>query len=412
MPPAQDDQSKPDALIARAIAAGRAAFGADFRPVRAAVAPGRIELLGNHVDYNGGPVLAAAIDRSVVVAVDDAGAPGEVAAVASDVSPDLFAVSRADAVGWRSTGVEPGPADYLRGTVAALLARGAEPRDGVRLSIAGDVPLGFGMSSSAALCVALVNALSSAPLAPREIVLTAQEAEHRAGTPCGTMDQSASVAGEVILYDGADDSFTRLTPDLDRYSFAVADSGVTRSLGTSSYSVRVEESNEALEILRSHLTQDIPSLGQITTEQWQEIERHGESWLPPPLFARVRHVVSECERVRKGIAAVEQGDWPTFGQLMVESGRSSATDYAISHPRVEELVALVLTEDGVLGARMMGGGEGGPALILAEAAALPALEQALRRSYYQGHGIDKRDEVLQACRFGPGARVIELHQGG
>jgi galactokinase len=122
----------------------------------------------------------------------------------------------------------------------------------------------------------------------------------------------------------------------------------------------------------------------------------------------VRHVFTECERVRVGIDAVEQNDWMAFGRLMIESGRSSAGDYEISHPRVEELVAEVLKGEGVLGARMMGGGEGGPALILLQREALPALERRLRAGYFRRHAMNDRDELIQACRFGAGARVIQL----
>ena len=395
-------------LVDRALAAGQQAFGRAFRPSFASVAPGRLELLGNHVDYNGGPVLAAAIDRVVAIVVDERGRPNEVTAVAGDVSPKLLHVAIGDSGDWRSPGGEPDPAAYLRGAVASLLSRGQQVKSGLRLSIAGDVTLGFGMSSSAALCVALVNVLSSQQLEPKEIVLTAQEAEHRAGTPCGTMDQSASVAGNIIRYDGADDSFTMLEPDLGEYVFAVADSGVTRSLGTSSYGVRVEEAGRAVTLLRQHLQTDLTSLGQLTGSQWRAIELHGDAWLPAPLFARVRHVFTECERVRVGIDAVEQNDWTAFGRLMIESGRSSAGDYEISHPRVEELVAEVLKGEGVLGARMMGGGEGGPALILLQREALPALERRLRAGYFRRHAMNDRDELIQACRFGAGARVIQL----
>jgi len=395
-------------LLHQARAAGREAFGPDFAPTAGSIAPGRLELLGNHVDYNGGPVLAAAIDRVVLVLFDLNGPPSEIAAVAPDVSADTIRLSVDDLDGWRSPGGEPDPTAYLSGAVSALRARGHEIEGGHRLSISGSVTLGFGMSSSAALCVAVVNALSAQRLEPHEVVLTAQEAEHRAGTPCGTMDQSASVAGNVIRYDGADDSFTVLEPDLGDYVFAVADSGVTRALGTSSYGMRVEEAKQAVTLLREHLRTDLTALGQLTESQWHEIEWHGEVWLPPPLFARVRHVYTECVRVRLGLEAVEHADWPRFGALMTESGRSSAGDYEISHPMVEELVAEVLRQERVLGARMMGGGEGGPALILVQREALPTLDQRLRAGYFHRHGMTERGDLIQACHFGPGARVVKV----
>ena len=408
--PAMDlPANEPDltALFERIRGAGRNAHGDSWHPSHASIAPGRLELLGNHVDYNGGPVLAAAIDRVVAVLFDQGGDAGEIRAVAGDVSSDRITIPYGEARDWQSRGGEPDPRAYLFGAVAALLGRGHELRDGLRVAIGGDVPLGFGISSSAAFCVAAVTAIAALSLEPHAVVLTAQEAEHRAGTPCGRMDQTASVAGNVIRYDGADDSFTVLRPDLGSKVFAVADSGVSRSLGTSSYPQRVAESREALRLLRERLGAELTALGQLTGEQWAEIERHGESWLPPPLFARVRHVYMECERVRAGMAAMERADWEEFGQLMTESGHSSATDYEISHPRVEELAAEIRAVEGVLGARMMGGGEGGPALMLLHREALAAVESSLRAGYYRRYGMADRGDLIQPCRFGPGARIIE-----
>ena len=138
------------------------------------------------------------------------------------------------------------------------------------IAIAGDVPIGFGVSSSAALCVSLALALADGFAGPEEIVLLAQEAEHRAGTPCGTMDQSASVAGGVIAFDGATLGVERLSPSLGDHVFAVADSGVERSLGTSSYPRRVAESREALRTRAAALREEIPHLARSPSEQLAE----------------------------------------------------------------------------------------------------------------------------------------------
>ncbi len=402
------DDSFWNVLFARIGETGRAAFGRSWRPARVSVAPGRLELLGNHLDYNGGPVLAAAIDRVVAIAFDLGGKVGELHALAADVSTDIRSISLLAAQGWESSGGEPDPSAYILGVLAALHNHEHAIRDQLRITIAGNVPLGFGISSSAALCVALVNALAMRTLPASEVVLIAQEAEHRAGTPCGTMDQTASVAGNVIRYDGADDSWEPVITDLGNHTFAVADSGVSRSLGTSSYSTRVEEALESLSILRERVDPDLSALAQLSGAQWTEIQRHGEAWLPAPLFARVSHIVSERERVRKGITAVERRDWRTFGKLMTASGRSSATDYEISHPRVEELAAKIRAIDGVHGARMMGGGEGGPALILLRKDALPRIERILRDGYYRHYEMADQYNLIQPCQFGAGAKVINF----
>jgi len=388
----------------RAIAFGRAAFGAGWTPLRWAIAPGRLELLGNHVDYNGGPVLAGAIDRTVAIGI----APrpdGVIRAVAGDVTPTPWMVDPATLGDWHADEKEGTPDAYARGIIATLRARGIALR-GADLAIAGDVPLGFGMSSSAALCVGLVLALADADLSPRDTVIVAREAEHRAGAPVGAMDQSASVAGGIILFDGATTTFQQLQPDLGDLAFAVADSGVQHSNATSSYPTRVQESQEALAILREKLGTDLPSLGEIDAAQWAKIEAQGEAWLPAPLFARVRHVVTEVRRVRAGIAAVETSDWVAFGRLMTASGHSSATDYAISDPRVEDLVAEMNALPGVLGARMMGGGEGGPALALIERARAEAIGEALAGGFFaRNPSATPEAERFQVCVFGPGAHL-------
>jgi len=394
----------------RASAAGRAAYGAEWRPARRAVAPGRIELLGNHLDYNGGPVLAAAIDRVMVVLVEDGAGEPAIETVAADIAGRPRAMlNPATLHDWRNQSPPPGPFDYVRGTIAGVLARpDLALRAPARLAFAGDVPIGFGLSSSAALCVGLALALTREPPPPKETVLLAQEAEHRAGTPCGSMDQSASVAGGVIRYDGATLAIEQLHPNLGGLVFAVADSGVERALGASSYPLRVAESARALEIARVALGTPLPYLAALTVDQLALLSALPESEFPPTLRARARHVVTETERVERGIVALRAGDWPTFGALMTASGRSSAGDYAISHPRVEELVAEILAVPGVLGARMMGGGEGGSVLALLPRAQLADLDGALRRGYYARYGMAMRAGLVQACSFANGAEVVHI----
>ena len=297
----------------------------------------------------------------------------------------------------------------MRGLLAGLQAAersSLRPRLPASIAIAGDVPIGFGVSSSAALCVSLALALADGFSGPEEIVLLAQEAEHRAGTPCGTMDQSASVSGGVIAFDGATLAVERLSPSLGDLVFAVADSGVKRSLSTSSYPLRVAESRQALELARRQLGVTVPHLAAITQEQLDALDRAGV--LPEPLLKRVRHVVEETARVAEGRAAMIAGDWTRFGHLMTASGRSSATLYEISHPRVEQLVAEALTVEGTLGARMMGGGEGGAALVLLSRDAVPRLEETLRSGYYARYGMADRDGLIHICAFAPGAAYIPI----
>jgi galactokinase len=397
------------ASLGRAVRSAREAFGPAWKPDGAAAAPGRIELLGNHIDYNGGPVLAAAIDRFIVVAIArEPGREQTVRAIASDAPEEAVATLDVHALaGWSNASPPPRSLDYVRGLLTGLQMperASLRPRLPASIAIAGDVPIGFGVSSSAALCVSLALALADGFSAPEEVVLLAQEAEHRAGTPCGTMDQSVSISGGVIAFDGATLAVERLAPRLGELVFALADSGVKRSLGSSSYPLRVAESHQALELARRQLGTAIPHLATITHEQLDALDR--DHVLPETLLRRVRHVVEETTRVAAGRAAMAAGDWTRFGQLMTASGRSSATLYEISHPRVEELVAETLTVEGILGARMMGGGEGGAALALISRDAVPRLEETLRSGYYARHDMADRDGLIHTCAFAPGATYI------
>lgn len=401
--------------VNRTIATGREAFGAAWTPSRLAIAPGRIELLGNHVDYNGGSVLAAAIDRFIVVAAaDDTGDAPIVNAVFADApEKNPATLDAGDLRDWCNPSSPPTSIDYVRGLLAGLHERPSlSPRLPAAIAVAGDIPIGFGLSSSAALCVGLALALAAGFASPSQIVLLAQEAEHRAGTPCGTMDQSASVAGGVIAFDAATLGVERLSPALGDLVFAVADSGVDRALGASSYPRRVEESNRALDLARVAIDPDLPNLAALSAEDLEELTEF--RILPEPLASRTRHIVEETARVAAGRAAMLASDWPGFGRLMTASGRSSANLYEISHPRVEALVAEALSVEGVLGARMMGGGEGGAALMLLPRETLPWLERTLRKGYYREFGMANRPGLIHPCRFAPGATVIpwiEPHPG-
>ncbi|MEJ7761210.1 MAG: galactokinase family protein [Thermomicrobiales bacterium] len=390
------------AIERRAEELGQASFGPSWAMSRLARASGRIELIGNHLDYNGGPVLAAAIDRQTLV-LGGPGTPGTVEVVFADRASGIESIDVTATAGWSGSGNQIVPADYARGVVAALTGRGVSMTGASRLVVAGDVPFGLGVSSSAALCVALTMALAATRPSDLDVVLIAQEAEHRAGTPCGTMDQSASVAGGVILYDGATSEFRHLRPDLGAFTFLLADSGVDRSLAASVYPDRVREAAETLARVNALLKKNHRHLARVSVPAYETVERSGA--LPPVLLSRLAHVVSETARVAMATKSLRGGDWLEFGRLMSESGRSSAGDYDVSHPRVEELVALLLRQPGVAGARMMGGGGGGSVLALVRSADVGSITAALDAGYHAPHGLLARTDRVLACRFGPAAGV-------
>ncbi len=386
----------------RASESGRDLYGQQWVLSRRSHASGRIELVGNHLDYNGGPVLAAAIDRQTTV-LAGAGDPTRVEIIFADRGSMVETIDVAETADWRSPGGAIRPLDYARGVLAALDARGIALHSTTRMVVAGDVPFGLGVSSSAALTVALTLALAAERPDDMTTVLVAQEAEHRAGTPCGTMDQSASVAGGVILYDGATSAVQRLTPELGEFTFLLADSGVDRSLAASVYPDRVRESADALTQVNALLKTNHRYLAAVSVSAFETVERSGA--LPPVLLSRLAHIVSETARVSMATKSLRGGDWLEFGRLMTESGRSSASDYDVSHPRVEELVALLLRQPGVAGARMMGGGGGGSVLALVRNRDVEAIATTLGDAYHGPHGLRDRPDRVLACRFGPAADV-------
>lgn len=390
-----------DQLRSRARRAGKRAYGEEWLIDGWTIAPGRIELIGNHTDYNGGPVLAGAIDRVMVMAAGPIQDSQAIGIAAADVRAKPARCYPTDLVDWRSTPNDRGPIVYVKGIVAALIARGIPVRTGVGLAVSGDIPPGFGMSSSAALCLAGILALTADDIEPYEMVAIAREAEHRAGAMVGAMDQSASLAGGVIRFDGRDNSFVQIDPNLRNYVFAVAESGVKRSLRISAYGTRVTETQEAVNTLNRAYHLDLPHLAALVPH-WDEIQPTIGEYLSETLIARARHIVTETLRVDAAEEAVRNENWALFGQLMNESGASSAGDYDISHPVVEELVAHIRAQNGVLGARMMGGGNGGPALVLLEQDAIDSIRASLD-SFYLKHPIRNPERAFYTCSFGPGA---------
>ena len=398
-----------DRLAALAIeveAIGRRSWGGSWTPEQRVIAPGRIELLGNHLDYNGGRVLAGAIDR-VILLLGAAGDASDAIEVGfTDPETEDHVLDRLEPsrlTDWQRDSPPDSPTDYVRGAIAALTAANLAVRPSWRLAFGGNLPVGLGVSSSAALSVGLVLQLAVDPPDPRDTILLAQAAENRAGVSSGTMDQAASVAGGVIRYDAATVSFEQLTPDLGDQVFVVVSSGVVHRLGESAYPVRVRETSELLAIAKRELGAEAPTnVASLTAEQVDRLQDAGS--IDGVLVDRARHVVSEARRVAAGYEALLAGDWPRFGKLMTESGRSSATDYDVSHPQLEELVAEANDVDGVLGARMMGGGGGGSILALVRHDRTEALATSLDAGYFARHGLLDLGDRFLVCSFAEGAK--------
>jgi galactokinase len=382
----------PDARSVRALFVDR--FGRE--PDRVASAPGRVNLIGEHTDYNGGEVLPIAIARRTWVAAGRR--PAE-----DGSPPTLRAVSGTQAaIGTASLDTPRRSGewwDYLVGVAAPLLAASGGGRlDSIDIAVASDVPSGAGLSSSAALEVATALAVSGAlgqRMELHEAAMTAWRAETGfVGVACGIMDQFASAlcrAGEAL----------HLECDTARYDFApfgdallIFDTAIPRSLRTSHYNERRAECDEALRLLRERWP-DLPSLAAAEPEQVLEAR------LPSPLDGRALHVSRETRRVRDAVAALRAGH-RISRELLVGSHESLRDLYDCSRPELDWVVERAITLPGVQGARLTGAGWGGCAIVVGDEAALREAEPVLATEYESRFALVPR---LWLSTASPGARV-------
>jgi galactokinase len=360
-------------VLADRLARGfRDAFDGD--PDGVVRAPGRVNLIGEHTDYNDGFVLPCAIDVETRIAWR-ARADASVRVVALEYGGErdefsLGTIGHHAAGGWR---------DYVRGMVATMLAEGAALH-GADLAIVGDIPRGAGRSSSASLEVAVGHAMSAAStlsIDPIGLSVQAQTAENDfVGMKCGVMDQlasSASVAGSALLIDCRDLS-VRPVPIPPNAALLIVHSGVVRGLVEGHYNRRRAECEEAAAAMNvARLRNADAALIEATT-------------MTTEVAARARHVVTENARVLAAADALAAGDLVALGRLMVESHASMRDDFCITVPKVDELAAIANEAigehaDGRGGARMTGGGFGGAVVAIVPAERVDAVVGTIRKRY-------------------------------
>lgn len=312
-------------------------------PAALASAPGRVNLIGEHIDYNGGTVLPTAIPQSVQVALG-----------ANETGTFRIISSRFDGIAERA--MDDQAAGHWSDYAVGALAKAAElgwVRGGIDLAIQSDVPDGAGLSSSAALLTAILRAsvnFAREPSDAVEIARAARAIENRyIGVPCGIMDQMAvglATVREALSLNTAEETYD-LVPVPAGWTFVIVHSGIHRALSDGRYKVRFAECAEAAEALGAKY------LCQLSPDQLGAI-----SALPENLAARARHVITEQARTLSAIEAMQAGDTARFGELMNASHTSYAEDFAASTPEIDALVhdARVL---GSKGSRLTGGGFGG-----------------------------------------------------
>ena len=369
-------------------------------------APGRVNLLGEHVDYNGGAVLPASIDRFVQAA----------AVPAADSVHEITALDLGETVRFSDASLEekkdaqgnplPAWARYPAGVAWAAL-QSSLPVVPLKAAFSSTIPAGAGLSSSAAIEVAFGLAWKAAGRWKLDDMSLAQlclKAEREyVGLNCGLMDQFACLfgrEGHALFFDTAALSWEAL-PIPDGLSLVVADSGIRHSLTHSGYNERRSECEEALALLQRVIDPAPASLADITLDQLYRVS----SVLPEILQKRVRHVVEECARVKLAVDLLRNGDMKAFGKLM-EDGHASLRDlYEVSLPELDYLAETAAQVSGCLGARLTGGGFGGCTINLVETSRVEAFASQLIEKYHQQFGLNV--EVL-TCKPAGGAQVINL----
>ncbi len=349
----------------------RNAYGSDPLLCRA---PGRVNLIGEHTDYNDGFVLPAAIDFFTWAAMR--AREDDLLNVTSLEFPQSVRVTLDDDLGPRRDW-----SDYVVGVLAEFRKDGAQQR-GADFLVHGEVPIGAGLSSSAALEVAAGFAVLRSrdmPLERTELALLCQRAENQfVGTRCGIMDQFISCHGKAdhaLLLDCRSLEFELLPlpPDV---RIVICNTMVKHSLAGGEYNRRREECETGVHLLSQWLP-GIKALRDVSVEQ---LAHHSQS-LPPLVARRCRHVVTENERVQRAAAALKGGNLHEFGRLMAASHRSLRDDYEVSCRELDLMVEVASRQPGVYGSRMTGGGFGGCTVNLVEVDAAEAFVQNVRDEY-------------------------------
>jgi len=354
-------------------------------------APGRVNLLGAHVDYSEGWVLPAAIEQSVWLA----------AAPRSDA---MLTVASLALDQQRSVAIDPPPLpvtedgraaewiDLPLGVAWALAERGAAPL-GLDAVIGGDLPMAAGVSSSAAVEMAFLLAwenLLGLTFDGRTRARIGETVENGyLGVRSGLMDPFACLhgqAGHVVFVDCRSLEHVAIALP-DELTIVVADSGVRRRLAESDFNARRDQCQRAVELLTPHLPH-VRALRDVTAD---DLDRLGHL-LPEPLDRRARHVVEECARVHRGVAALRAGDLGAFGAAVAASHASVRDLYDVSIDELDVLVASALSAPGCHGARLTGAGFGGCVVAIVERSCIDALIATMRRDY--GARFDHRPQFL------------------
>ena len=360
------------------IAQARDAFESVFEGQADVVvqAPGRVNLIGEHTDYNEGFVFPSAIDRWAVVA----------ARSRADSGVRIYSAMHEEVAEFQVDDVleaQGNWADYPKGVVREFQKLG-HSLCGFDAAIVGNVPMGAGLSSSAAVEMAVgkgMVVLNRIEISGPELALLGQRAEnHFVCVNCGIMDQFISAngrAGHALFLNCRDLSFELVPLFGDGVQIVICNSGVTRGLTDSAYNDRRSACESGVSLLAGAMGTDIRALRDVSMEM---LDVYG-GVLSETVLKRCRHVITENERTQRAVVLLRKGDLSKFGQLMVASHESLRDDYNVSGKELDLLVDIALNVPGVFGARMTGAGFGGCTVNIVERDAVPALTDAINERY-------------------------------
>ncbi len=362
-------------------------------------APGRVNLIGEHTDYNEGFVFPAAIDRWAVVA----------ARSRVDSRVRIYSAMHEEVAEFRVDDVLEALgnwANYPKGVVREFQKLG-HSLCGFDAAIVGNVPMGAGLSSSAAVEMAVgkgMVVLNHIEISGPDLALLGQRAEnHFVGVNCGIMDQFISAngrAGHALFLDCRDLSFELVPLFGDDIQIVICNSGVTRGLTDSAYNDRRSACESGVSLLARAMGKDIRALRDVSMEI---LDIYGGA-LSETVLKRCRHVITENERTQRAVALLKDGDLSGFGQLMITSHESLRDDYEVSGKELDLLVEIALNVLGVFGARMTGAGFGGCTVNIVERDAVPALTDAINEQYPRTTGLTPEIYVCSAVN---GAELVE-----
>ena len=366
------------------------------------VAPGRVNIIGEHTDYNGGPVMPLAIDMCVELAFRKRDDRKVVLRSTTQGDPVEFFLDDLESM------KEKGWGAYAAGVCFMLGKAGVEPcgMDGM---VGGNLPVGIGLSSSAALEVAAAAAqlhLASAKMERLEIARVCQMAEHEfAGVKCGIMDQFAAVMGsrKGPNYLNCSTMEYKELPFPRGLSVVLCDTGVKHELGASEYNRRREECEEALSIMKEHV-KGLTCLAELPLGEFRLLKHH----LREKVARRAEHVVTETRRTFEAAKALASSNPLQLGVLMNASHESLRDHYEVSCPELDTLARAAWEADGVYGSRMTGGGFGGCTVTVADSGKVETLAEVLKEAYTEAFG---REPGIYVCGPQRGAYVTRLKEG-